>query len=523
MSRRSVVLIVALLTVGVVALLGYRRFMAPRPTTDEDLETVAVLRGTLVATVSAAGSIEPAAQVTLTFQGVGRVAEVKVEEGDQVRAGQVLARLDTTDLELQVAQARLSLATAEAQLAKTKAGPTAADLAAAQAGLESARENLAKVKAGPTQEQLAAAEAALKAAEDTYQRLLARPDPEEIEQAKLNLDQARNSLWAAQAQRDSTCGAASKGMASQAQCDQAEAQVLNAEVSVRLAEIAYQQAREPATAAEIQNAAAQVERARDELERLRESPTAAELAAAEAQVAQAEAQLEKLTAGPTAEDLAIAEAQVEQARLSLQQAERRLEEATLRAPFAGTVALVGVSEGEWVTSATPMIVLVDLSRYHIDLTIDETEIGRVRVGQGATVTLDAFPDQELRGTVSRIAPTATIQQGVVTYNVRVDLAPTELAVKPGMTANADIVVARKEKVLLVPNRAIRSSGGRRVVEVLGEEGPREVPVEVGLRNERMTEILSGLSEGQQVVISIRPTSNFFQGGFRLGPARQPRR
>lgn len=520
MSRRSVVLFVALVAVGALALLGYRRFIAPRPTTAEDLETVAVQRGTLVATISAAGSVEPAAQVTLTFQGAGRVAEVEAQESERVQAGEILAVLDTADLELQVAQARLSLATAEAQLAKTKVGPTAAEVAAAQAGLESARENLAKVQDGPTEAQLAAAEAARKAAEDSYQRVLARPDPEDIEQAKLNLDQSKNSLWAAQAQRDSTCGAVSKGHSPKAQCDSAEAQVLNAEVSVQLAEMAYQQAQEPATAAEIENAAAQVQRTQDEWERLRDSPTAAELAAAEAQVAQAESQLEMLVEGPTTEDLAIAEAQVEQARLSLQQAERRLEEATLRTPFAGTVAMVGASEGEWVTSATPMVVLVDLSGYHVDLTIDETEIGQMRVGQEATITLDAFLDQEIRGTVSRIAPTATIQQGVVTYNVRVDLVSTKLAVKPGMTANADIVVARKEDVLLVPNRAVRSSGGRRVVEVPGEEGPKEVPVEVGLRNESMTEILSGLSEGQQVVVSIRPTSDLFQGGFGFGPPQR---
>ncbi len=515
--KRNAIIAIAVLALAILGFVGYRQFSSRDVAAAAELQTVPVQRGTLVATVNAAGNIAARAETTLTFRTTGKVTAMHVQEGDRVEAGQVLMELDTTDLELDVAKARLSLATAEAQLAKTKAGPTAAEMAAAQASLESARENLAKVQAGSTQAQLAAAEAALKATQDSYRRLVEKPDPSEVEQARLKLDQAKNSLWAAQNQRDATCGQSN----SSPQCDSAKAQVANAEVAVRIAEIAYQQAQEPATAAEIQNAAAQVQRAQDELDQLRNSPTAAELAAAEAQVKQAESQLAKLTNGPTPEDLAIAEAQVEQARLSLQQAERRLEEAKLVAPFAGTVVAVNYREGEYVSTSQPAVTLADLSTLEIEVPLAEMDVARVAPGQEVEIVLDALPDVTLQGRVTYVAPVATIVQGVVNYPVKIQIENPDPAVRPGMTAGVSIIVERREDVLMVPNRTVRAAGRQRAVEVLYQGQVIQVPVTLGMSNDTMTEVVNGLKEGDQVVLrgtttQVTPRGGFF-GGF--GPPR----
>ena len=519
--KRSVVILAAVVLLGVIGFLGYRRLNGPSPAAAAETQTVPVQRGSLAATVNAAGNIAARAETTLTFRTTGEVKAVHVQEGDRVEAGQLLMELDTTDLELDVAKARLSLATAEAQLAKTKAGPTAAELAAAQASLESARENLAKVQAGPTQAQLAAAEAALKAAQDSYQRTVDRPTPDDVEQARLKLDQAKNSLWASQNQRDATCGQSN----SSPQCDSAKAQVANAEIAVRLAEVTYQDAQTPATAAEIENAAAQVQRAQDDLDQLRNSPTAAELAAAQAQVAQAESQLDKLTNGPTAEDLAISEAQVEQARLSLQQAERRLEDAKLVAPFAGTVVDVGYREGEYTSANKSAVTLTDLSTLEIEVPLAEMDVARVAPGQEVEIVLDALPDVTLRGRVSYVAPVATIAQGVVNYPVKIEVENPDPAVRPGMTAGVSIVVERREDVLMVPNRAVRSTGRQRVVEVLYQDQVIQAPVTLGMSNDTMTEVVSGLKEGDQVVLRGATTTQVTPrgpgGGFFGGVGGRP--
>jgi HlyD family secretion protein len=476
-GKRIVVIIVVVVLLG-AGYYGYTQYIAQEPevappeTVEEGIPDV----------VSATGVVMPARWANLSFQTGGRVEEISVETGDEVKEGQLLARLDATALERQVAQAQAGLATARARLAQVRAGvrpeeieAAEAGLAAAQAGLKqaqgtlaSAQANLDKLLEEPTKARLAAAEAALKAAEDSYQRVLARPEPEDIRQAKLNLDQAKNSLWAAQAERDSTCGAASKGMATQAQCDGAKAQVLNAEVAVQLAEVAYQEAQKPATTAEIENAAAQVERARDEWERLRDGPTEAEVAAAEAQVAQAqgglevaqaqvaqaEAQLAALEAGPTPEEIALAEAQVEEAEAALAQAQAALEETNLFAPFDGTVGEVLAREGEIVGMSlgiesaggltVPIVVLGDLTILRVETTdLNEVDIAKVKVGQEVEITFDALPERKLTGQVARIAPKASLEQGGTNYTLIIELDEQDPDLRWGMTAFVDIIAAEE--------------------------------------------------------------------------------
>ena len=425
------------------------------------LETVPVRRGTLVATVSASGSVAPKAQAMLTFKTPGRVAEVNVEEGDRVEEGEVLARLETKDLELAVAQAEASLAQAEAQLKQIEKGPSAHDLAAAEASLASAEANLA--------------------------RLLAGPDEREIEMAKLNWEQAQNNLWAAQAERD---GVAGNKMNPGYMVDAANARVAAAETAAKIAKLQYEQTKA--------------------------GPDEHEVAIAQAQVDQAQAALDKLKSSPTPEELAIARAQVDQARAALARARLQLEEAVLVAPFAGTVASVDVSVGELASSAKPAIVLVDLSALHLDITVDEIDIGRIKVGQKATITLDAFPDVELKGRVTRIDPVGTVVQGVVTYGVRIEIEPTEVPIRPGMTANVDILVERREGVLMVPNRALRRDGKGKYVEVLTGGQRQRRYVTTGLSNESFTEVVKGLEEGEQVIVSA-PRENVLEqgGGLRL--------
>ncbi len=528
MSRKTIVGIIVVV-VAVLAILGFRQWTAQSQPATADLETAVVERGTLTASVSASGTVEARRRVALMFKSPGRVAEVYVEAGDEVAAGDPLVKLDTSELELQVAQARAGLAAAEARLAQLKAGPSAEDLAAAQAAVDSAQAQLEKLEAGPDEADVAAARAALDSAQKNLNKILAGPDQFELDQAKRNLDNAKNQLWSAQSQRDAICGrtglspeeALARGVtpASSAQCHQAKAQVLIAEVNVDQAAAAYEKLKAPPDEAAVAAARAQVAQAQAQLQRLLKGASEAELAAARAQVRQAEAQLEKLKAGASAEELAAAQAQVDQARATLQQAELALENATLVAPMAGTVATVGVTEGELVSAAVPAVVLIDTSEYKIVLAIDETDIGKIEVGQPATITLDAFPGEELSGQVTEVSPAGTIQQGIVTYSVTVRPDPTDLPLRPGMTAGVEIVVAQKDNVLLIPSRAVRTQEGKRIVLV--PRGNETVPVEVetGLRNDQFVEIKSGLSEGDRVITSVVPSNNPLEGGFFGGGRR----
>jgi len=238
------------------------------------------------------------------------------------------------------------------------------------------------------------------------------------------------------------------------------------------------------------------------------------------QLAQANAQLEKLRRNPTPEELAIAEAQVQQAKAALEQARLRLADATLVAPIASTVVSVGAKVGELVGLGTPVVVLADLDHYHVDVSIDEVDVGRIQVGQDAVVTLDAFADARLQGRVTHIDELATSTQGVVSYAAELEILSNDVALRPGMTATAEIVIARREGVVVVPNRTLRrESSGRYYVEVIANGKVGQRVVNPGLSNDLFTEIVEGLQEGDEVVLSS-PRRNVLEtfGGspFQLG-------
>lgn len=292
-----------------------------------------------------------------------------------------------------------------------------------------------------------------------------------------------------------------------------ERQVRQAELSLELAELRLREARSGPSDADIEVARANLRRAvvaREaaqadydaiaDQEDADTSPEAVALEAARTDYQRAQAEFQRAVEGPTAEELGQLETQVEQARVLLEEARARLDQAQLRAPFAGTVTAIEVSEEENVNPTVPLMVLADLTTLQILAEVDEIDIGEVAMGQEVSIRLDAFPGQELRGRVVRVAPAASTQRGSSVYEAVVAFAPQGLDLKIGMGANLKITTLEKAGVLLVPNRAVQSIGRKKIVKVLVGGQIREVEVTTGLSNESETEIVEGLSEGQIVVI-----------------------
>ena len=444
-ARARVILLAALLVTACNA-------NGASPTTPQ--RTVTVTRGTLVVSVNATGNILAEGEIKLNFQQPGVVKQVDVKAGDSVKEGQVLASLDTTDLELALAQARTALITANASYSRTVEGASQADIDAAQAALNAAYANYDKVKAGPdpadyasTQASYLNAQAALKQAQDAYNRAYAT-DPANINgsAAALQLEQATNSYNAAKAS----------------------------------------------------------------FERASKAADNAQLSAALQQIEAAKANLDKLKQPVKPYDVEQAQMQLKQAQLQADQAARRLSQAQLTAPKDGIISVLSVDAGETVATL-PVMTLVDMSKLHIDITVDEVDVAKIKPGQDVVITLDALPQVTLKGRVDRIAPTSTTVSGVVSYSVRVVLDQTDAPLKVGMTANTSIILEQKPSVLLVPNWAVRrdkQTGKSYLTFQVDPKTSKEVEVQTGLRNDTNTEILSGVNEGQ--VIMAPQTSLFSQ-------------
>lgn len=503
MNRRWIILLGALLLVGAVGYVVWTQLNAANAAlpqfTDQD---IAVARkGTLIATVSATGAIEPQTVTALSFLTNGNVAKILVKRGDKVNAGQMLAQLESASLELQLAQAEANLAATEASLMKLKKGPSDTALASAQAQLASAQAAYDALK-NPSPSAVSAAQAQLDSARAQYNRVL-NPDATELAIAKADVDKAKAALEQAQAAYDRIGGASNPFSAQTPQALQLQTATLDYQKALN----AFNAKFNP-TAAQLQAALAQVRQAQDALARL--EPPQENLVRALAQIEQAKDALARLAA--TAEDIAQAEAQVAASRAARELAKQRVNEATLVAPTAGTITALDLELGAFVQAGRPVITLADLDNLEIKLSIDETDIPRVQVGQPVLLDLDAFPGQEVNGVVREIAPAATTVQGVVNYDVLIDVDAGNVPIKAGMTANANVQVARQENVLLIPTRSIRAQGSRRLVTILENNELKEVVVTLGLSNDQETEILSGLSEGAQVLTIALPSNAPSFGG-----------
>ncbi len=503
--KRAVFIVLILAVVVGVSVAGYQ-FLVPKPYSiveDPDVEVVQIRRDTILATINATGRIEPEAEVQVNFETTGVVAEVLVERGQRVTAGTVLARLETDELELAVKRARADLARAQAQLEQLYRPALAEEVASAQAAVASAQANLDRVLAGPSQEDVASARAAVESAQANLDRVLAGPSQDEITAAAANLRRAEIALKQAQWAYDQVAYLGEVGAMPQA------AQLEQATIDYEAALASYNLAVQGPTEADVAAARSQLAQAQASLAKLLEGPTEADVAAARSQLAQAQANLARLLEGPTEADVAAAQAAVDVAQTGLEQAELNLAKASLVAPIDGVVTEINVKRGERPPGLAA-VVLADMSVYHINVEVDEIDISRVALGQSVVITIDAIPDEEFAGHVADISPGPIrgTSSGIVAYEVTIALDSDDSRLLPGLTADATIETDRLENVVVVPNRAVsidRGSGKPvAYVEKVDEQGnPVRVEIELGLRNETMSQVLAGLDEGDQIVIRGR--------------------
>jgi len=200
---------------------------------------------------------------------------------------------------------------------------------------------------------------------------------------------------------------------------------------------------------------------------------------------------------------------IETAMINLEKAKQELLKTEIIAPFDGTIVAVDVKGNDQLSqfdySSKTAVYLVDTKTIRMTGIIDEIDITRVQVGQEAMLTVDALPGQRLKGNVRFVSPFGTLQSGVVNFPVEIYLDKTENVdlLRGGLTATADIITGKRENVLQVPNRAIKGLAGDFWVDVVtnaSTAATEKRPVKTGLQNKKSTEIISGLKEGENVLI-----------------------
>ncbi len=492
--RRLLIILILLVVIGGGAAIAMKSAQAQTAAdqSSQIIDQTTAQIGDLRLTVTATGSVVPKRQVPLLFASSGVVREVLVKAGDTVKAGDPLARLDTSDLQAALSNAQVSLQMQQIAFDALTSPPRPEDLAAAQAALD-------------------AAQAALNAAYNSS-------DPNAAQIAQIRSELARNQLWQAQLQRDIAASTpkASVDISSLIpagitvpestinQINQGLQSFVPAIPSVGgVSESSLDQAQYGVQIADA-NAADAASR----------SAEPGSVASANAAVVQAQTQLDQLKNGPSDFDLQSAQIALDQAQLAVEQAQSALDQATLTAPFDGVIAQNNLTEGEVPPSDQPAMLLVDQTALYVDLAIDETDVVKVQVGQKVELNFDALPDAGMTATVMRISATPTVVGQLVSYPVRVALDSTNQPVRIGMSATATVVVDELKNALILPNRFIRIDRTTQAafVTIQNQSGQfTEIPVQLGLRNELQSQITGGLQAGQRVVLLPRSPLDLLGG------------
>jgi RND family efflux transporter MFP subunit len=448
------------------------------PRAPEPVDAVRVRRGDFQVTLAVSGVVDAEA-VDLAFPLAGRLRRV-VEEGQPVAAGQVLAELEAGELEADLEQARQARRAAEEEVARAGAQASASvqEVRRARAGLEAARA------------QAQQALAAWSAAQARLAELRASPKEAEVRQAEAAAEAARAAWEETRRALEVQEQLFREGATSQAQLEAARAQ---------------------------QDAArARYQQAQAHLDRVRQGPGQEVLWAAEEQVKQARsaylaarAQEEQALAAWSAAQAAARQAQVlvraararaAQAAAAERAAAQRLQRATLKAPFAGTVTRVYVRQGATVSPGVPVLTVAGPARW-VTAEVDEADVGKVRVGQEARVSADAYPGLRLTARVTQVAGQVETRPGSRVVRVRLDLSQP-LPLRVGTGVDVDVVLRTVRGALLVPVESVVSAadGGNQVYVIEGGV-VRVRQVRTADRNEDTVVVADGLQEGDLVAVA----------------------
>ena len=487
------------ITIGVLGVIvlgggfwGYKHFTA-KPAAATPITAPAKM-GDVSKVITATGTVNYPLTIPLSFPEGGKLTALNVNVGDVVKKGQVLAQLDTTNFQLAVAQSQTNLTSALARLQSLKDAFTDQTMAQAQASLARAQQALTIAQQNADPNYLAS----------------------QVFLANQNVLLDSNSL--------------------------AKAEQSDNSASIQSAASALNQAQAALTTA--QNA--------------QNGGAAKALAAAQADLVSAQAQVDQQKQGPTLGNLQSAQAGIDQAQAALDLAKTNVTDATLLAPADGLITVVTVQNYQNVgtSTVTPIMTMApDQNNLQIDTAVDQADIGQVKVGQKADITLDSAPNQHISGTVSRVAPQGTTVSNVTTFNVTLHIDSPSPLLHAAMSVNVSIILAEAKNVLTVPSEAIRGNGTRKGVLVLdpasvdsnttgtasrqkqnsnqtgttsgatqsggnnpattaGRSGGNAlmpanthfVSVETGLDDGSNVEIKSGLTEGEEVVIGTKSSS-----------------
>ncbi|MEI6296913.1 MAG: efflux RND transporter periplasmic adaptor subunit [bacterium] len=468
----------------------------------------------VVQEVSVTGKVKPVGSASLAFNAVGKITKLNVDVGSRVLVGDVLASLDNADLMAQLEQAIGNKKAQQARLDELKKGTKQEELNVQQASVDSAtktitdsrnglidkindsytksddsiRNNIDRMFSNPRSESpklsFVVSDSAL-ISKLEFDRYIIEPAliswskslinlsadsnvDDYLKDSYIKLDLIKNFLDKLSLAVNSL---APNSNLSQTTIDSYKSETSSARMTINLAITSLLSAEE----------------------KLRNADSSLKLA---------NEQMLLKKSGVAVEQIRAQEALVEQASASISNTRAQIDKTVLRSPINGIVTKKSFELGEIVSANTPVFAVITDSEFEMEANVPEADIAKIKIDDTAKVTLDAYGSDVLfEAKVKKIDPAETMIEGVATYKTTLQFVKKDDRIKSGMTANIDILTNKKEGVLAIPQRAIITRGGKKIVMInTGKKDPEERVIELGLRGSNgFTEVVSGLNEGDKIV------------------------
>jgi len=501
-----------------------------------------VKKGTIIEEISATGTVKAVQDISLRFKVGGVVEKIYVKEGQDVKAGDLLIKLDTGEFYSQYLQAKADYKQAKAELDKLLVGPSEEEVRVAEQTVEKNYDYLQDTKKKAevdlakdyddavdainnayfyadkamkklntifdentlykdyrsdlvfrdiemkyhVKEEKNKADIAFTEFKNIVSEIKAHPEPSKLddsfEEIFSNLEVIRDTLDSASLLIDLVIIYEDY---SQTQWDTDKDNIEAGRTAINTA------------ITDVLNAKQAIEEQKITNQK--------NINTAENDYKKAVEELNKLKAKPRDVEIAIYQAKVDKAYALLLEAQKKLSDATLTSPINGKVAKINIKIGELVTAnGDSVISLISSNKFEIEADISEADIGKVEIGDPVLISLDAFPEKIYAGRVGEIEPVETIIEGVVYYRTTIVFDELEKGIKPGMSADVTIQTDKKENVLYIPYRALIYKDSKKFVRVLEGDEIKEKEVKTGIRdNEGNIEIVEGLKEKEKIVTYTR--------------------
>ena len=526
-KRKKLIIISAVILIIIILLIALR----PKQSI---YEFTTVERKDIKQMVSASGTIKPSQEINLQFETTGKVRNIFVKVGDQVKAGRILVKLNDSDLQAQYQQQQAAVNAAKAQLALLKAGSSQEEINLAENTAANALESLANVKNKADNDLNVLYEqskeimnnAYLKADAmynkqvsdlfDSYHRLTFSTTASQAQiivenqhaDIKEMISQLNNYLLEISS---STTDERLDNISSIFKTDLQKmrsfldslAEALNSSVGIASATLTTYKLNLDTARTNINTVISSILGDQQNIAS-QKIINQTNINTAQSSLDQANDQLAIKKVGPRIENINYQEALVNQQEASLAGSGEKIRKTNLIAPIDGIITNVGVEVGETVSVSQAPILMNSLGNFEIELDIPETDIIKIITSQIAEISLDAFPNEKFLGHVIKINPAETIIQGVVYYKSTISFDQQDSRVRAGMTANVDIVTAEKQMVLTTPLRAVIEKNGLKHVRILVNNIVQEKEIKTGLvSTQSEVEIISGLAENEEIISFVK--------------------